>query len=379
MSVTVCLCGNALSFYYPSAGGLEWMYLNWALGFRRLGCRVIWLEAVKPSTTVHELQAGVKALRSRLKRYNVTDEIALCSRTIEPLPKGATKDCLDLDAATEADLLWAIGIFYLPAEVVRRFRRSAWVDGDPGGTQIWLGDNSQMLEPYDMYFTYGETVGKPGALFPDCGVNWLHTPPCVDLDYWPMCNAAQDSSFTTVAHWFGEWMVWNGECFQNDKRSGFLPYLDLPKLTAQPLELAINLGDDHKDERLKLEERGWRLRESSEIASTPWDYQRYVQESRGEFSCAKPHYVRLQTAWISERTLNYLATGKPAIVQHTGPSRFLPDTDGLFRFRDLDEAACCIEAAVTDYERHCKIARVLIEEYFDAKKVARRVLERAVA
>jgi len=89
--------------------------------------------------------------------------------------------------------------------------------------------------------------------------------------------------------------------------------------------------------------------------------------------------VRLQNAWISDRTLCYLASGKPAVVQHTGASRFLPDSEGLFRFRDLDEAARCLKMAAEDYEHHSRLARALAEKHFDARKVVKRVLERALA
>ncbi len=355
------------------------MYLNWALGLRALGCRVIWLEAVLPTSPVHELEAGVAVLKSRLARYGAADSVALCSRTADPLPRGAAKGCLDLDAAAEADLILSLGVYHLPPEVVGRFKRSVLVDADPGGTQIWMSQGNLKVARYDVYFTIGETVGRPGALIPDCGLKWLHAPPCVALGSWPPREAAEEAPFTTVAHWFGQWMVWENECYQNDKRSGFLPYLDLPRRTAQPLELAIDLGNYYEDERVMLRERGWRVREAGEVTSTPWDYQRYIQESRGEFSCAKPHYVRLQTAWISERTLGYLASGKPAVVQHTGPSRFLPDAAGLFRFRDLDEAVRSLETAAADYDRHCRLARALAEEYFDAKKVLGRMLEQALA
>jgi hypothetical protein len=67
------------------------------------------------------------------------------------------------------------------------------------------------------------------------------------------------------------------------------------------------------------------------------------------------------------------------VVQHTGPSRFLPDAAGLFRFRDLAEAARGLEAVAADYDRQCRLARALAEEFFDARKVARRVLEQALA
>jgi len=49
----------------------------------------------------------------------------------------------------------------------------------------------------------------------------------------------------------------------------------------------------------------------------------------------------------------------------------------LFRFRDVEEAARCLETAAADYERQCGLARALAEEHFDARKVVGRVLEQA--
>jgi hypothetical protein len=88
--------------------------------------------------------------------------------------------------------------------------------------------------------------------------------------------------------------------------------------------------------------------------------------------------MKFQNAWISDRTLCYLASGKPAVVQHTGPSGFLPDAEGLFRFRTLEEAACALSTIEGDYERHSRLARALAEEHFDARKVVGSVLERAL-
>ncbi len=121
------------------------------------------------------------------------------------------------------------------------------------------------------------------------------------------------------------------------------------------------------------------MRHSHDVSSTPWEYQDYIQYSLGEFSCVKPSCIRLQNAWVSDRTLCYLASGKPAVVEHTGPSRFLPDAAGLFRFRDVGEAVRCLETAAADYEGQCRLARALAEEYFDAPKVVGSVLERALA
>ena len=61
-----------------------------------------------------------------------------------------------------------------------------------------------MLPPHDTYFTIGETVGASGARFPDCGLVWQYTPPCVALDFWPICGAHRGAAYTTVTHWGGK-------------------------------------------------------------------------------------------------------------------------------------------------------------------------------
>jgi hypothetical protein len=374
MSLNVCVCANCLD--YPQGGGLKWVYLNWALGLRAIGCQVIWLEQVDPNLPVHEVHDLVLSLKAHLTPYGLSEHVALCSRGDEPLSCEALAGCLSIEAATEADLLLDFQ-HNLPHETVRKFRRSALVDIDPGLLQIWVSSGQVTLAPHNTYFTIGETVGRSGALFPDLGLKWHYTPPCVALEWWPPHPAPADAPFTTVAHWYANsWFT--DDQGSDDKRSGFLPFLDLPLHTAQPLELALDLKEGD-EERAALQNRGWRVRDSHVVAAAPWDYQHYIQESRGEFSCVKPGCIKLQNAWISDRTICYLASGKPVVIQHTGPSRFLPDAAGLLRFRDLREAKLCVEMATADYDRQSGFARKLAEEYFDARQVAGRVLERAMA
>jgi hypothetical protein len=377
VSTVVCLFGKAL--YYPEGGGVLWEYLNWALGLRSLGCQIIWLENVEPNSPPEDVERLVSALKQRLERYDLAQSLALCSGNGKALTPGIPDGCLDLDAAAEADLLLNMA-YDVPAPVVNRFRRSALVDVDPGLTQIWIGEGQLAVPKHDLYFTTGETVGQPGALFPDLGVKWHYTPPSVALDWWPASQApCPDAPFCTVSQWWGgDWVQTKTESYRNHKRDGFLPFLDLPRHTSQPLELALGLGEGDEEDCHRMRALGWRLRSADTVSSTPWDYQRYLQRSRGEFSCAKPSCIKLQNAWMSDRTIYYLACGKPAVVQHTGPSKFLPDAAGLFRFRTLEEAACMLDAVATDYERQCKLARSLAEEYFDARKNFAKLLSEAL-
>src|SRR5688500_6356709 len=59
MSVTVCLSTNT-TLSYPQGGGHLWVFLNWALGLRALGCEVIWLGTVSDEESAAALQSRHK-------------------------------------------------------------------------------------------------------------------------------------------------------------------------------------------------------------------------------------------------------------------------------------------------------------------------------
>jgi hypothetical protein len=373
---TVCFTGK--NIYYLKGGGHFWVPLNWTLGVRALGCDVIWLEPIDPKTPAEEIRKLTRLLKDRLEPYGLDDSVALCSITTEPLDPAATEECLDIDAACELSTLLVNLRYDLPAKQVRRFRRSALLDIDPGLMQMWVSVGRYSPARHDLYFTIGETVGTPNARFPSCGVEWHYTPPPVYLPQWTPVEAAPTASYTTVAHWWGEEIQFNGVPINTEKRESFLHYVDLPSRVAPTLELALTMGNAEDDERKFWGDYGWRVQDSHQFTATPEEYRTYVQQSRGEFSCAKPSCMQLENAWISDRTICYLASGKPAVVQHTGPSRYLPDCEGLFRFHNIDEAARMIALVESDYDRQCRAARSLAETYFDAEKVVGRVLERAL-
>jgi hypothetical protein len=83
--------------------------------------------------------------------------------------------------------------------------------------------------------------------------------------------------------------------------------------------------------------------------------------------------MKFQNAWLSDRTLCYLASGRPAVVQDTGPSSILPNGLGMFRFSTLEEAATALNAIVSNYALHSRAARDLAE-CFDARRVAETIL-----
>ncbi len=86
-------------------------------------------------------------------------------------------------------------------------------------------------------------------------------------------------------------------------------------------------------------------------------------------------YVSTCSGWFSDRTVAYLASGRPAVVQDTGFSRFLPCGQGLLGFRSPAEARAAIRTLAGDLERHARAARAIVEEHFDATRVLTALLE----
>lgn len=394
-------------------GGHFWVFAQYAAALRDLGCRVGWLERFEPNGPADLDRPVVDRFRHRLARLGLDHGVIL----YRPRGNGdldfAAGDAIQLERmARDADLLLNFD-YGIRQGLADRFRRRALVDIDPGLLQFWVSVGQLRLSVHDRYFTTGETVGTPAARFSDCGVQWQHLRPPVCLRLWPVAYTPDAEAFTTVSSWWGgagsgEWITDGRQLvFENNKRVSFLAHLDLPRRTPQPLELALALGegdehlrhpprrstweperatpksatgyvDDATDVAL-LRQHGWRIRLASDVAGSPDRYRSYVRESRGEFSCAKPSCSFFQNAWVSDRTVCYLASGKPALVEHTGPSDYLPHGEGLFRFRSTDEAVDSLAAVNADYRRHSYAAREIAEAYFDAEPIVAGILDASLA
>lgn len=386
---------------FTDGGGHFWVYMQYAQGLRRLGCDVYWLEQLRPVTDPdREEQLRATFLR-RMKRFGFEGKVLLYTLDRRPDGIGGAARFLGWTEARaravlrSADLLLNFHYAIDPG-LLASFRRTALVDIDPGLLQFWMATGQLPVPRHDRYLTTGETVGTPDARFPDCGVAWTRIRPPVCLELWPRVREPGSRAFTTVSSWASSSFLEVNEggvkkLVDNTKRAAFLEFAELPRHTRVPLELALFLVDGHPDgegrpeqvrqdamDRAWLERNGWRVRDSHEVAGGPEAYRAYIQSSRGEFSCAKWSCMAFQNAWVSDRTICYLASGKPVVVQHTGPSAYLPDDEGMFRFQSMSEAVEALERIRTDYDRHCRAARGIAEAYFDARPILTAALEAAL-
>lgn len=246
------------------------------------------------------------------------------------------------------------------------------IDTDPVFTQI-----RHIQDPFarrrgshhNVFFSFAENIIDGGV--PNDGFLWRTTRPPIVLDAWPVIRTPPDAPFTTV-------MLWDSyaEARHDGKRYGmksrsFPAYLRIPERTRAKLELALGSPGAPRD---ALRCRGWILRDPLEVTRDPWTYQKYIQGSLAEFSIAKEGYVISRSGWFSERTACYLASGRPAVVQDTGLARHFPLGRGLCTFSSFDEALTGIEAILADPVGHARAARDIASEFFDAKRVLRRLL-----
>jgi hypothetical protein len=371
---TVVVAPTAVAMF-PEGGGHFWVYLQWIRGLQRAGCDVWWLENLAPLYGREPNPAVVDTFLRNLDAFGLADRAVLYRDR-----DGGGFEFVNADERSAwrildgADLLLNFR-YGTSAELVGRVARSALVDVDPGLLQFWLSHGQLDLPRHDRYFTTGERIGT--ARVPDCGLAWELIHPVVDTESWPYDDRPRRDVFTTVTNWFGEWLTDGGDwLLDNSKRVEFLKLVDLPRRTAQQLELAVCLGANAEDavDRTLLERNGWRVRHSFEVSGDPFTYRDYIRSSRGEFSCVKPSCLLFQNAWVSDRTLCYLASGRPVVVQDTGPSAVLPSGEGMFRFSTADGAAAALDAVNTKYDYHCRAARELAETHFDARATAERVL-----
>jgi hypothetical protein len=357
-------------------GGEAWVRLSWIRGFQRLGFEVHFLEQIDPGASLEDARAYFDRV---MEQFGLTGSATLIVGDRETASGLSGEEALEL--AAEADLLVNISGNVRSQELLSRFTRRAYVDLDPGFTQFWhaAGNSGAGLEGHDVYFTVGENIGTERCPIPTAGIDWRPVPPPVVLEDWPRVDAR--GSFTTVGAWRGTFgpVEHNGRTY-GLKVHEFRKVIELPRRApGAEFEIALDIHPGDVADRDALIANGWRLTDPRVEVPGPLEFRRYVQRSGAGFSVAQGIYVDTESGWFSDRTVRYLASGKPALVQDTGFSRNYPVGEGLMPFRTLDDAIESAERITAEYERHSAAARALAEERFDSDKVLTRFLEEALA
>lgn len=363
-------------------GGQAWANLQYLIGLRELGHEVYYLEDVGDWSSTYDWEAGQETdsldypsdyIRRSLGPYGFGDRW---------MYRAGDKSCgLKIDEmrhlCAEADLLLIRGIpFIIWRPEYDLPRRRAFIDVDPGFTQIRLAHQepafAETLGKCERLLTLAQRIGYSDCSIPTVGREWAKTVSPIALDEWPVVPPIDDAVFTTIVRWRGFKNVrYDGvEYGQRDRE--FPKFLDLPQHSTQTFRVALTGGSAER-----LTRHGWQVVDGWQASRDTAVYRHFIQQSRAELGIAKHCYVETKGGWFSDRSVCYLASGRPVVVQDTGLADWLPTGSGVLTFRSRTDAVRGVERVNSDYAAHSDAARRIAAEHFCTNKVLNRLLESA--
>ena len=371
--------GVGFAAYPLHAAGNTWAFLQWVLGFRAAGWEVWIVENVASANCIDaqknkcapEVSVNLSYWREVITEFNLQDRATLFfDGQADNLPEL-------LRFARDAEFLFNISGHFRQPDVMAALRQRVYVDLDPAFTQIWseVYKSDMHFDAHDTFVSIGRRLGRKDCLAPLAGRNWLPIGCPVMLDYFtnPLPDQPGDT-WTTFTHWYGYPQIeYDGRWYGN-KSEEFAPLANLPRKTKEKLEIATDLHPEDVTKTL-FEAGGWSLIEAKPL-NAPWQrYRDYVAQSRGEFCVAKNGYVQSRCGWFSDRSVTYLALGRPVILQDTGWPEFYPEGEGLLSFHDEESARMALDTVGRDPVKHALAARRIAEKYCSAPVVVNQFLE----
>ena len=377
---------NSYVMSYPVGGFLSWT-LQWLVGLHRLGhevhlvekcgsfpnaCYDIWRNVMSDDPS-----CGIAAMRSLMSRLGLKESITFVDASGRHHGLSA-REIKELFAASDL-YLDISGGFFLPLEdtwdaLAATAGTRVCVDGEPGYTQMKMTKRlaeGGALPGYDHYFTVGTNVGSDSCGVPLAGKHWRATFDPVNLDLFDASPPPVGAPFTTVMAWQSHApLEFDGRVY-GQKDVEFARFMELPRMTQAPLEIAVG------GKKVPLEElrsSHWRVRDSHQVTSTFDSFVKYIAESRGEFTVCKNVFVATTSGWFSDRSAAYLASGRPVVMQDTGFSKHLPCGAGLFAVNTAEEAAAAIQEIQGDWMRQSRMAREIAAGHLSAPVVLRKLL-----
>ena len=367
----------------PGRGGHTWVLLQYILGLKRLGWDVLFLDRLEPGMSVDRSGVMVPVDASHNLSYflEVMSEFGLqedfsivCSGGTQFV--GRTRSYV-LERLRSAAFLLNIMGYLTDEELLGSAAKRVFLDIDPGFGQMWHHLNlADVFRGHDDYVTIGENIGRSDCTIPTCGIEWITTPQPVVLDYWPV-RAGAGEAFTSIGTWRGPYspIEYRGKTY-GLRVHEFRKFAPLPRLSRQAFEVALDIHAAEANDLTLLADNEWVLVDPRVVARDPRAYQDYIGASKAEFMVAKNIYVQSNSGWFSDRSICYLASGRPVLAQDTGIRRLYPTGEGLVTFATIEEALAGVESISRDYDRHARAARALAEEFFDSNKVLGDLLNR---
>ena len=379
---------------YP-LGGVAWDYFHYVLGLHELGHEVYyhedtWVWPFDPlkGYLVDDPQYTVDFISDFFKTYAPDLSDRWHYLLLHDKSYGMTRERFDEVARTADIFLNVSGACFTPENLGPKCLK-VFMDTDPGYNQIMLSERFQWSEnverwckqvaDHDRHLTYAENVYGDDCVIPRMNFDWRPTRCVVTLPPWKAVRdnpPPADAPFTTVMSWgwFGGALKYKGIEYMA-KVPEFERFQKLPSRVPEiPLLVAMG-GQTHKAPMDKIRADGWQIIGAQQPTLTASNYLDFIAKSAGEWSIAKNVYVDTRSGWFSCRTACYLAAGRPAVVQDTAWSRFIPSGEGLIAFTTMEETVEGLRRVADDPVRHRKAAYEVAREYLTPERVLTPMIE----
>jgi len=363
----------------PGQGGATWAVLQYVLGLRDLGHDVFLVEPIAPRSirpAAAELGGSVNAgyFHAVSARFGLQGRAALLRQDTGETLGLPYRDIVG--AAETADVLLNVSGMLRDPNLRGPIPCRVYLDLDPAFNQLWhaVEGLDVGLDGHTHFVTVGSAVGQAACDVPTCGRAWIPTLQPILLSEWPVTPGDAAAPWTTVGNWRGYGSIEYGGVHFGQKAHSQRRFMGVPRRSAESFLLALAIHSGEVNDLAALKENGWGLVDPAGVSGTPDDYRRFIQGSKAEFGVAKSGYVVSRCGWFSDRSVCYLASGRPVLAQDTGFAGAIPTGRGLVAFSTEDDAVAGIEAISSDYDRHATAARDVAEACFDSKRVLSRLL-----
>lgn len=373
--------GAVLARCPRASAGHTCAVMNWAMGLRELGHEV-WITEHLASDEIEAPEAGRARSPQEEFWHETAAEFGLADRHCLIID-GKSPD-LDAfrDFCAEADFFLNYSGQFKRLDLLGERMTKCYLDVDPGFTQLWAETcgTDMNFAGHDLFFTVGTNFGSRELRLPPTRQDWIPLVPPVAGAYWRSRLAAagaanEPDAWTTVSHWYGyNDLVWDGATY-GGKRDSLHALRGLPRMSGQPFAIASDLQPGWEDYNAYIE-GGWRLISSADVCRDVPAYLRFIAGSRGEIGVAKGGYVVSRGGWISDRSVIYLALGRPVILQDTGWPEVVKTREGLLPFVAVEDAVARVAEIEASAKEHRAAARHLADTVFHPSNALSPLLER---
>ncbi len=203
----------------PHHGGASWAVLQYVIGLRRLGHKVVLAEPIDRAS-----QDSITYFNQVCKLFNVDGRIVSLEH-----------EFADFDAVLNISGM-------LPAAAIAAIPTRIYLDLDPAFNQLWQEDGiDRGMDGHTHFVTVGLGIGQEMCDVPTLSRSWIHTLPPVVVEEWRPSETFQTYAFTTVANLRSYGSIERNDVLYGQKVHSFRRLMNLPRRCGEKFVLAMSV------------------------------------------------------------------------------------------------------------------------------------------